>query len=492
MKNLISRVLALILVLSVLLMPVSALAAERNAGTLTIGNLELTMDDQTISLPIQLQIGGGADLENERGFGILNVLTSDATALSAMAAIENGEVKAYLNGMSYGLSMPLEQVIASLSSAIESSTGATVEDLLAEAGNSLSSEMQAAVVRLTTAYTALLAETATALPTGDPTTYLKEEVITNTLGGTVTWSDETQTIDLFDVQAEANLMTVSVPTLTYSQLISKFSADYPALKEYYDAYIALMNLALTESGEEAADFQALLDQISFSMDGIVYSAENGAYAELYLTVTVNEDGDSMTIELPCIVTTLADEAGVYCAVDVIMEVDGEALYVSVYTDDFVSEGYDCTTMDIMIAVGDLDAEEPETAILFSVYSMGDEESDMYGLDIGVSEGDESMSIGGYYYALPAVCTEESDSYDGFIQFYANDGSTNIEFYLDTNLTLTSVPEGELLTFTTSINPLEADEATMEQLANDAMIVLYQGLGVLMQDPTIAALMGAAE
>ncbi len=484
MKNLASRVLALVLVLSVLLLPVSALAAERNAGTLTIGNLELTMDGETISLPLQLQIGGGADPAGERGFGIVKVLTSQAEAFSAMAAIENGEIKAYLNGMSYGLTMPLEQVTALLSDAIESATGATVEDLLAEAGSSISPEMQAAFTKVMDAYTKLLAEAETMNQMTNLDSYWKD-----VLGAALETAGEAETVTLFDVEVQAVPYTVTMPEITYSQLISKVSTISPAMKEYYDAYSDLLNLMLTESGEKAADFESMLDQISFGMNGTLYQAEEGAYAELTMTMTAEGE----TLEIPYTITVLTDDAGVYSAVDVAMNVDDEALYVSVYADDFVSDGYDCTNADIMIAVGDIDEEEPETAIMFTVYSVGSEaEGNVYGLDIGVSDGGEVMSMGGSYYALPAVCTEEADSYDGFIEFYVNDGASTIEASLDTNLTLTSVPEGELLTFTKSINPLEADEAALAQLANDAMTALYQGLGVLMQEPAIAAMLGAIQ
>ena len=65
----------------------------------------------------------------------------------------------------------------------------------------------------------------------------------------------------------------------------------------------------------------------------------------------------------------------------------------------------------------------------------------------------------------------------------------VEAYLETNLTLTNVPEGELLILPSSINLLEADEAALEQLGTDALMAVMQGLSALMQNPTIAALMG---
>ena len=89
MKKIASRVLALVVALSMLLVP-TAFAAERNAATLTIGNFELTMGDQTIALPVYLAIGGGVDVEGVRGYLTANVSTEAASALSALAAFENG------------------------------------------------------------------------------------------------------------------------------------------------------------------------------------------------------------------------------------------------------------------------------------------------------------------------------------------------------------------------------------------------------------------
>ena len=60
--------------------------------------------------------------------------------------------------------------------------------------------------------------------------------------------------------------------------------------------------------------------------------------------------------------------------------------------------------------------------------------------------------------------------------------------MDTNVTVSAMPEGELLTLPeSSINALEADEDTWNQFATDAQTPLMQAIGVLMQDATIAEL-----
>ena len=98
-----------------------------------------------------------------------------------------------------------------------------------------------------------------------------------------------------------------------------------------------------------------------------------------------------------------------------------------------------------------------------------------------------LSLG--YVGYPVKSSDAADSYDGFLFLTAEDSTMAANIYVDTNLTLTSVPEGELLTLVSSINPLEADEAALEKLGNDAMTAVMQGLGTLLQNPAIAALMG---
>ena len=58
MKKFASRALALIIALSMLLIP-TAFAAERNAANLSIGNFDITIGENTITLPVTLSIGGG-------------------------------------------------------------------------------------------------------------------------------------------------------------------------------------------------------------------------------------------------------------------------------------------------------------------------------------------------------------------------------------------------------------------------------------------------
>ena len=68
---------------------------------------------------------------------------------------------------------------------------------------------------------------------------------------------------------------------------------------------------------------------------------------------------------------------------------------------------------------------------------------------------------------------------------------NIQVDMDTALETSTLPEGDLLTLPgTAINPFEADGATMNQFMTDAQAALMQGVGVLMQNPTLSGLLGS--
>ena len=149
MKNFVTRTLALVIALSVLLLPMSAFAAERNAFSLTVGNIEMSMDDETVTIPVSIQIGGGADLSdpNVRGYFIANLLSGEESALSALASVENGEVRAYLNGMDYGIVIPLEQLMA-LAEPVLAQLEGELTNAMSDLTGQVSPELQAAISRL--------------------------------------------------------------------------------------------------------------------------------------------------------------------------------------------------------------------------------------------------------------------------------------------------------------------------------------------------------
>lgn len=473
MKKTVSRILALIVALSMLVAP-AAFAAERNAATLAFGNFVVTIGEEVIEIPVGFTLGGGVDLENARGYVSANVATEEQVALGALAALENGELKAYINGMSSGIVIPMEQLLTLL----EEEMGASLEDLMTE----LTSELESAITpEMQQAITSLL-DSAMALENigeVDPEAILKALNITLTEG-------ETATVTLFDVEEEGTEIAFSMAPATMKALIDNLGDAIPELGAYYDNYFAMMDSLLAESGEEMTTAQAL-ELVTMGIEGSLYPTASGLYAELAITASVEGE----TIVLPIEIVTLTDDLGTYSQVIVDVPVDGEGLYFVIYADEFADETGAYQNLIYSIDVYDLDTYESEMMIAMQLYTTDDESGTTVGLDVEVTEDESSFNAGAYHTCYNVTETEDATSYDGLLYAYMIEDEMVMDFAMDTNLTLTSVPEGELLSFTSSINPFEADEEAMEAFANDAMNVLMQGAGVLMQDPTIAGLLGGA-
>jgi len=471
MKKLTSRVLALIVALSMLLVP-TAFAAERNAANLSIGSFDITIGENTISLPVTLSIGGGVDIEGIRGYLTADVLTETASALSALAVFENGEIKAHLDGMNYGLTIPLEQLVTLL----EQEMGMSLEDVMAQA----MSEMQGAADEDLIASINSLMESAAALENVD----IAPEAILEAMGITLTDSGE-QTVTLFDVETNAKAIALIMVPQTLKENFDAIAALDPALAQYMTEYFAMLNRSLAESGEDMTT-EELYAMITIGMDGMIYEAENGVLAELTLSMSVEDE----TIYIPLYLTTLTDEYGAYGQLEFIADADGELVYMSFYADNYLAEGADCTNAILSASVGDADSEEADVEFSLSFNRTATAEATGYYLDLTASSYGDPIAAGIGYIGYPAVSTEETDSYDGLLNVYLTAEGESFDAYANTNLTLSSVPEGELLSFDQSINPLEADDAALEQLLTDAQNALIQGVGVLMQDPTLSGLLGS--
>ncbi|MBQ2957502.1 MAG: hypothetical protein IJE08_13710 [Clostridia bacterium] len=474
MKKTASRILALIVALSMLLVP-AAFAAERNAATVTVGNFAITMGEETLEIPVYLSLSGGVDIEGARGYLTANVSTEEQVALAALSAFENGEIKAYLNGMSNGIVIPLEQLIAML----EEEMGGSLEELMAEA----MSEMESSITPEMQASIASLMESAMALEGAE----IDPAALLNALKLTVAETGKA-TVPMFDVEVEAVGYSISMPATTLKAMMDAMGAASPEMNAYITEYFSFMNDALAESGEEMTVEQAL-EMVEVAVNGSFHTAEEGTAADIVVSCTVEDE----TIDLPFYFVTLTDEQGTYNELYVDAVVDGEGLFVDVYFDDYADETGAYKNISYEIGIYDEETEEVETNMALILFSSETEDGTTVGLDVNVFDGYSTMAAGLTHLCYNVTETEASTSYDGVLAAYATVDEVPYDIIMDTNLTLSSVPEGELLTFTSSINPLEADDETMEAFASDAMNVLMQGAGVLMQDPTISGLIvGAME
>lgn len=462
MKKIASRILALVVVLSMLLAP-TAFAAERNAATLSIGNFSINVNGEDISLPVSLSVGGGVDIEGIRGYLTAGLSTQTATALSALAAFENGEIKAQLSGMEYGFTVPLEQIVT----LIEEQLGMTIEEAMMQAMSSIDPEMMNQITGIT--------ESAAELEAID----IAPEALMDALGVTLTEQGEAK-VSLFTTEVTASATGFAQEPQTVKEMYDALAALDPALADYINEYSAAMNESMAASGEDMT-FEEALAMVTTSINGTIYEADCGLLAEMVLTVSVEDE----TIDIPLNLVTLTDDIGTYFLISSQMDVDGESLFFEFYVDDYFSDGVNQASIIVNVRVGDTDSTENDVELYLYCGKEDSAESTVVRIDLSSTSYGETAAAGFKYTGYPVVSTEDADSYDGRLDVYAESGSEGFFASADTNLTLTNVPAGELLPLAQSINPLEADEDTLNQIASDAQTALFQGLGVLMQDPALS-------
>lgn len=457
------KFLSLILVLSMLLLPVSALASERNAVMLSVGNFELNLDGATLSLPVTLELYGGLDLEGERAMTYANLLAGENLAGSVYAAVENGEVKAYIDGMAYGLTVPTEDLVALL----ENEMDISLEDLLS--GAAFSSE-------LTDDFTRLGENLVAAILSSEQ----NSEKLLAGLGVTST-DMGVQTVEMFGEEVSSDCVLFTLNETSLYNLIAAFSNTDAAWAAFWDSYWELFLNMASESEETITqdDLNMLLQFISTSCEARVYTAEQASLTELEVSMTADDE----TIQVPISICSQTAETGSRSDVSVALTVDGETLQVQVTNDQSES------SFDTSVYLDLYDAEDGQTSTLMSFDVSGmsaGNGSSRFAVDLYVLSDGEEASFSLAYNGNPASLSEEQDVYSGILNLRFSDGSSEFSIDMDAGLALFNMPEGELLSLSShSINPFTADDDALEQFASDVQVPMMQAIGALMQVPEIA-------
>jgi len=471
MKNFATRVLALVIALSVLLLPACALAAPaRDAISLSISNLYMHTDYEEITLPLTLKLDLGADLEAARGYGMLSLLADGTSAISAMAAVEDGAIKAYLNGMSYGLSMTIEQLMTVLAPVLSE-----MESELPAEG--LNPEQQAAVERLTAAIEGL-ADEAAKDPEGTLQAYY------DALNLTVITGTKADTITLYGQEVSAVPTALILKDITLADLVNGLTNATPAMTEYYDAYFNFLSVLFSTYGEEMPDINEALASAegTLSMAGTVHTAANALSVDVVLSITVEDE----TVDFPIVITQLSGKDASYF--DFLLEVSDVGYDETMSLSAHYEAAQNNADLNLTFHIYETSTNETDSIMTFKLYSKEEAEGQLYGAEFFYGEYGYPTVMRLEYLAMPAEHTAAGDSYSGKFSLFMDDSFDVVEIKADTNVTLTNMPSGELLALSSSINPLEADDAAFEQLSQDAMNALMQGLSTLMQNPVMADLL----
>ena len=341
---------------------------------------------------------------------------------------------------------------------------------------SISPELQLSIASLLES-----AATMNAAEIGDPLAFMEALGLTLTEQGTAA-------VTIFDTELEAAQVDISMKPISLKRMTAALRSAKPEAEAFFAEYFAFLNQLLADAGEEMTIEEAF-ELIKIGFSGSIYVADAGMTTSILANITVVDGEEEITLELPFTLHVLEDENGSYFDIALDMPIEEEGLWMDIYMDDFADEAGAYSNMIFSISIYDLETIESSTDVILQLYTSDTEDGYTVGTDFSYAEGEE-VSYGGISHTLyETILTEESDVYNGYVYAYVDAAGVAGELLMDTNLTLTTVPEGELLTLNESINPLEADEAALEKLGNDASIALMSTLGVLMQDANIASILG---
>lgn len=474
MKKATVRFLSMIIALCMLVTPAMAEAGltlpEKNMASLTVGNFQATIDGQELSLPLYVGLTAGADIETGRGLLVAELATAEQTAASVYAVYEDNQIKAYVDGMEYGFFLPMEEILDML----QAELGAALTDFTAQ----IPEEMQTAIADMMDAAMALEAAGEV-----DPAAVLAALNLTIEEGGTAE-------VEIFDETVTADMISFTMEDQTLSSLMEGLSAAIPAFDAYWDSYTQLFTTIAEQSGEEMdVTLEEALEMVTMGAYAEMYTADNDMQFNIMLNMTVEGE----TIELPFMISLSETEEETRVLFSMSMEVDGETMIIAVEAiDQYVEDGYDNETI-ISMYIMDTDSEDVEGGFELNMVSFGDDDGGYDAVDMLLVDYDDVISMGFNYASEPVVITEDgAESYNGLLGLYAFDDYTDIEVYMNTNLTLSTVPEGELLVLPEgSINLIEMTDEQMEAVEGDIMIPLMQAMSVLMQDPALSELLASA-
>lgn len=488
------KLFCFILVLSILLLPASALAADRNMVTLSAGNFILKADDMTVSLPATLELGVGAEPETERGMAVLNLLAGEEPAGSVLAALENGQFKVQIDGMDYGLYLSLEDAVALL----ESEMGVTFEEMLTV--ETIPVEMQEKITRMAEALTNVMLSAS-----------LDGNAMSEPLGITIEEAGSAA-VTIFDAETEAVKSVITMPEATLYDLIEATSEADSAWGAYWAAYYDLFLSMADESGAAISmeELDEVLQAVSMGFEADMYAAEGASLIEL--TVIITADGE--TLEIPMTITVQESETASRVNVSMLIGENSESMQL-VIDSSSTENAFDTTVC--MHYINEIWWEE--TILEFNIngttsdtdgqyaasFRMSDDYSDVnihftlstaetetgsrVNAGLYFSDGYDEASIGLSFIGAPAVLTDEKDVYAGNVALYVCDGYSEFVIGMEVGAELSTLPEGELLSLSgNSIDLLTADDDMMEQFGEDAQVPLINAVGTLMQVPEIAELL----
>ena len=481
MKNNVSRLLALIVALLVLCAPIGAMAEEAPSVTLALSNFSLSIgEDVNLNVDATTRFDVTADMETGSLAGTLTVLAGSDKAIKGGFTFDMGTMNlvAALEGVTDAVLVPM---------------GDMVEQVRAQFGEMLSDEQMAKLMNVFNAYMNLMN---VASEKGDVMAAAVSEKLNAWLANVVTNGNKGETT--------VTVRDSELPAVQYDyeltvQEIAAIGADlYNAVKNDPELLAAVQNYAdalLALSGEESMDISAFdadalvaqLEGVDAKIAGSLYLVGETSFV-LDLNLIATEYDETVTVPTRTIV--MVGESDVYASFSIDADVEGEVVNLSMETTiptdgtpkfSFVVtgvQGEDDTTQNILFS---LEGDFSDGASL-TLYAET-ESSYTYGENTY-----NSLMAFGVNYTGSMTTDESGITCPGKLVLYFNQDGTEITFGCDTLASLNSASTVDFDMPNNRINITEADEDTMNALAQEYMGALSNGLMILMSAPGVQDLM----
>lgn len=479
MKNTLSRVFALLVALLVLAMPIGALAENEIGATLALSNLSLSIGEElNVNVDATVRLDLAADMEAGNFAGTLTALAASDKALKGGFTFDMSTMS-----LTAGLEGVTDAVLIPMAEAIEA--------MQAQMGGMFSEEQMAAIMNVVNAYVEMVN---LFTEKGDVLAAAVQEKISAKVNSVMTDGHKGPTTvnvagnelpaDQYDYELTmAEMMGIAADVMNAIKGDPELTA---ALQNYIDALTAL-------SGEESIDIASLdIDALlaEADADANVYGSlylidENSFVFDMNMAVTENEQ----TVVVPLRFITLAGETEAYIAFNMDMNDAGTPVSLSleahIPTDGTPTFGVALTGIqgteeagqNVLVTLDGDFSEGANVTLYLETTSSYSYEGETY----------KSLNAFGVNYAGTTVSDENGIAFPGRLTLFMNDNGSEMSLGMDTLISVgPSAVEFEMPH--NVINITEADEDTMNALAEEYMGALSNGLMILMGAPGVQDLM----
>lgn len=498
------KILAIALTMALLMVPVLSFAEEAAAApngkltTFQVSNFSLDMGDgaeHVIDVTLQPVWVEGAG--EGRGAAGLYVYGGEDLAGMLMASLENGEVRAYLNGMSSYIAVPLEQLESLMQQSVDISGTANGETQTMDTK---------AVEKFCTAYIDYMKKMSDKQYITDM--MIKELQLFESDMGMVKGAAEE--VDLLDGKRTLNRYDV---TLTLEQCFELFDKlkqadpDYQAMIDVMKEYYAMLGMgnAFSAEGLRNLGVSEMTAKITLWTDAETLDQEPHAMRmdlEMAVSAKIGTDADTqsaepetLTMTIPYTISYLNDETGTYAYFQMTMEPEADqtaAMDMSYSAPATDADGTQTQSATVTMAF-DMYGEQ-ESVFLDWTQNKEADASQTTTLLMGETHasGDNTMTLAYTSKPVEAQGTLEATQGAASAWVVSNEAGQTVfngGITFDTRKTVIALDAGELLSIDLpAVNPFELDEDGMNSVMSDAMSALMSGTNVLMQADGVSDLL----